>query len=517
MTRVGSSAAPSALPRLREPHDSTAPQVSPGQQAPDSTTNAPPASSFEPSSGSPTTPAAQGPVGLAPAKVTLPALLGRVLPRRVPGAYELTPAARSQALPFAETLQHALLAPDGSRTVHAVLSALHRLTGAAVPSPERLVDEAGRLSELFVLTPAQVAGAFQGLASLGQLTRQPTSDAPAPKWQVPAGADFTRLHTLDLPLPDTEPQTVLPGVRQGWPNRSGLDEATVKGRTFGAEVLNHLSHNGSLTDGEERFFVRVGPTRCETVGELLEALTGAGYEITSRTGLRAADLFGLYAEDASGRLTPSAACLMVDTGLTDDEGKPLLMPALHGERTLSLAPPGGGPALELAWFQGLSGLGFVPHHLEAVKPWAGGKEVDELRGPSAVLAVRLADTLQQLIKEEAAAQGYPHDGYGVISTCGATEAIVQTAMTGHTNIYPTVFDKPRLGQLIERWRQDQRGDPEVLDLLAAGVRGTPSDADDERAREVPLRLLSSSPWLPGEEPFVEAAHTLATLRRRTLL
>jgi len=479
----------------------------PGVVVPSTTPSTTPAATPASTPAAPARPASwTGPAGPAPRDAFN--VVANTLRSAGPSSFELVPGRYPDAVPLTAVLGSIGQSPQGQAALGKVLDELKGKTGLEVPPELRaaVLSNPVALTKAMEVTPGQLSGGIVSLNAAYQSGKIKKGE-PA-KQLLPQHFDLGKLDDVDAPRPKSEMKELAPGLFQG-DLPSALSDQQVKRNRVLAEVFGRLSNNTSLPDAE-KFSVTHNGQQFTKLDDFAKALQADGYEVNVSFEQRVANFSNLKTT-VPGSNPPKyldvPAPLMIKTGLKDALGKEAVVPAVHSEMVISIkaGPNARGPKFDadLKFYQGVSGTGFFPCHVNADPSWCGKSKQGEVSGAKALQAISVAGAFTDLVNTTAKEKNLYADGYGMTGVCNDSVAVVQQAVTGHADAYPLLMkDEILYGALKERLSDANKADDPSFKAIRKAMRELPSDVHHNESQK--RRALASLPWAAGREPFASS-------------
>lgn len=425
-----------------------------------------------------------------------------------PSSFELVPGRYPDAVPLTAVLGSIGQSPQGQAALGKVLDQFKGKTGIEVPLEMRaaVLSNPAALTKALEVTPGQLSAGIVGLNAAYQSGKIKKGE-PAHQL-LPQHFDLGKLDDVDAPRPKSEMKELAPGLFQG-DLPSALSDQQIKRNRVLAEVFGRLSNNTALPEGE-KFSVTHNGRQFTKLDDFAKALQADGYEVNVSFEQRIANFSNLKTT-VPGSNPPKyldvPAPLMIKTGLKDALGKEAVVPAVHSEMIISIkgGPNARGPKFDadLKFYQGVSGTGFFPCHLNADPAWCGKSKQGEVTGAKALEAISVAGAFTDLVNTTAKEKNLYADGYGITGVCNDSVAVVQQAVTGHADAYPLLMkDEVLYGALKERLSDANKADDPSFRAIRKAMRELPSDVQHNESQK--RRALASLPWAAGREPFASS-------------
>jgi hypothetical protein len=288
-----------------------------------------------------------------------------------------------------------------------------------------------------------------------------------------------------------------------------LPDLTKKTNRALAEVFNRLTMNLGEKRPENKFTLLYNGKRFTGLQGFLDELESTGHTIRTRIVVETADFIGLAVED-NGEFRAVPIPAFVRTGLSDEQGKELLMAAPHGGLFVGIEGPDVNQ--ELSFYQGVSGTFFRSLGIAEHASWMGERTVDTHAGRSARQAIRTSELWMEAVNGLATRKNMLMFGYGQTGVCVTATAVSQVAATGTTSLYPIVLDREPVIQWLRQLAQERPALAKDYEQLIQTVRALPDDAAPNAPR-LKERLLLSNPYGDGPTPFPQMDHLRDSLSR----
>lgn|GEM_PF-2284299 len=435
----------------------------------------------------------------------------RYVPGLARGSAPADPTSNYQLLPGRfdnvvglDDLEHALADPVQGRKVSSFIrTAIYRGVGLDVPREvvSAGIGGAATVAKHLAVPPALVRPLYQTVSGLQGIGSIPVSDYKPP--QLPAGFDLAKLREAPVKVPDYGMREVAPGLLLGDYPGPIQGEQAVAHCAFAA-ALNTLADNDAGRSPPVP--IQYSGQQYTSVRPLLEALRQNGHIITARMQERVANFIPLLARGADGQLSDVPTPIMLSTGIQDDSGKEVVVPAVHAEWAFEITPGPNvkGPPIqaEVTWFLGTgAAAAFYPNGLVERRPWQGHKVSAARQGGDAIRAVDYAARYGQALNRAVEKDKIVGGAYGVLGVCQDSVAAIQQALDGTTTLFPLLQDAQKIGAVLDELEK-QPGDPaarEAWKTLAKAVRSMPHDFSvGSTTRE---RVLASLPHPIEVDPF----------------
>jgi hypothetical protein len=430
-----------------------------------------------------------------------------------PQPFDLVPGRVPDAVGLPMLLDKLGSSPQGQAAVKQLLGQFEAKTGVKIPEAMVAASMAQptRVLQAMQLTPAQLSAGMAGINTARANGAAVPEDKPA-KQLLPQKFDLSKAGSLNVERPQAELKEIAPGILQG-DIVSSLPDAQAKSNMITAEVFSRLAANASAP-ADKKFTAVYGGHSFTSLDRFLDALSKDGHQVSVRVDQRVANFSNLKTKAPDGTILDVPAPLMVRTGVKDAAGREAVVPAAHAELVISIhsGPNTKGPAInaDVKYYQGISGTGFFPVGLWKDPTWCGKNSSAPMEAKQGLNAVKLAGVLTDVINQTAQKNHLFMGGYGVTGVCNDSVAVIQTAATGSTTLYPLLMkDEVVLPELQRRLTDKNRGDDGEVKSLIAAVNAAPTDVTTNASTKA--RAQASLPWAAGAEPFESSVHARATL------
>ena len=352
------------------------------------------------------------------------------------------------------------------------------------------------------------------------------NDPSSQQWQLPEGLETWRSQaTASL---QSQHKRIEPKPRSGlagltslageivWSNHglSYLQSAEARHRNQQmAQVFNVLGSN--LLSGKS---LNVDTYRFEGQSsgkDLIQCLQSKGWTCQARVRTSVAS-FGLGASTPrsdSNQWNQIPLAVPYRTGLQDTDQKEINALLPHACLELELQPPENETeSVLLQYYQGTEGLNGWAAMNDLDRPWQNGRSNGSVQYSPTVFrdqqlfdAVDLCELMGAIHNSEASMDNLQLGGYGAIGFCIDSTALLEYALTGHTNLFPLTLGglwrerlSAHLDQLLEH---SMRPNEEAIDRYKIAIEQMPQDLyhTSDTRKDAKRRLLASQ---PSHSPFL---------------
>ena len=344
------------------------------------------------------------------------------------------------------------------------------------------------------------------------------------QWPLPEGLETWRSQAAaslrsQNERPKPKPRSELTGLTSlggeiAWSNHglSYLQSAEARHRNQQmAQVFNALGSN--LLNGQS---INVDTYRFEgqSCGKgLIQWLQSRGWMCQARVRSSVAS-FGLGASTPcsdSNHWNQIPLAVPYRTGLQETNQKEINALLPHACLELELQPPEDETVL-LQYYQGTEGLNGWAAMNDLDRPWQNGRSNGSVQYSPTVFrdqqlsdAVELCELMGAVHNSEASMHNLHLGGYGAIGFCIDSTALLEYALTGHTNLFPLTLGglwRERLSaELDHLLEQNMRPNEEAVDRYKRAIENMPQDLYHtiETRKDAKRRLLASQ---PSYSPFL---------------
>ena len=344
------------------------------------------------------------------------------------------------------------------------------------------------------------------------------------QWPLPEGLETWRSQAAaslrsQNERPKPKPRSELTGLTSlggeiAWSNHglSYLQSAEARHRNQQmAQVFNVL---GSNLLGRKSLNIDTYRFEGQSCGKsLIQWLQSRGWMCQARVRSSVAS-FGLGAStpcSESNQWNQIPLAVPYRTGLQETNQKEINALLPHACLELELQPPEDETVL-LQYYQGTEGLNGWAAMNDLDRPWQNGRSNGSVQYSPTVFrdqqlsdAVELCELMGAIHNSEASMDNLHLGGYGAIGFCIDSTALLEYALTGHTNLFPLTLGglwrerlSAELDQLLEH---NMRPNEEAVDRYKRAIEKMPQDLyhTTETRKDAKRRLLASQ---PSYSPFL---------------
>ena len=352
------------------------------------------------------------------------------------------------------------------------------------------------------------------------------NDPSRQQWQLPEGLETWRSQATAFL--QSQHKRIEPKPRSGlagltslageivWSNHglSYLQSAEARHRNQQmAQVFNVL---GSNLLGRQSLNVDTYRFEGQSSGkDLIQCLQSKGWTCQARVRTSVAS-FGLGASTTrsdSNQWNQIPLAVPYRTGLQDTDQKEINALLPHACLELELDPPEDETeSVLLQYYQGTEGLNGWAAMNDLDRPWQNGRSNGSVQYSPTVFrdqqlfdVVDLCELMGAIHNSEASMDNLQLGGYGAIGFCIDSTALLEYALTSHTNLFPLTLGglwRERLrAQLDHLLEHSMRPNEEAIDRYKIAIEQMPQDLYHTSAtrKDAKKRLLASQ---PSYSPFL---------------
>ncbi len=460
-----------------------------------------------------------------------------------PSSYQMSanPAARAGAVSLPDAL-NAMVAQSGAAAVgKSVGDIVEQQLGYKFTPQERALMEKGpdHLLKLLEFEPKDLGKVFKGANAVEQLVK---GKEPPPAQLLPKDFsldDKSKWPNVPVSGDTRKPVDGVPGLHRGEaPGKVAPGEDrkdTVQRNAVMAETFQRLSMNAGVKEAD-KFSVTLGGEKHTSLDSFVDALGKAGYKVDAEVQTRVANFVSAQVAIPGTnppQLADLAAPIMIRTGLTGEDGKPVVIPAMHSEVVFKISKDPdkkqnpGGLESGVRFFQGRDTTGFQPVNQMDVPKWLGMDVQQRFSGKDATEMMKDAGSLGQLIKSAAKDKGLANDGYADNGYCQDSVAVLtemaiarQNGRTKNPTVSAKQFplghnDALMLPAIKAKLKQRNLSDAERnrLERMRGAYELLPNDDKVNDSTKFRVNGAVARVWAPGMAPFPTVEHAIRSTAR----
>lgn len=352
----------------------------------------------------------------------------------------------------------------------------------------------------------------------------PSKNSVASSWPIYSQTEVAIVSPKSKPIYNGEKAKLFLGVKK---KNEDISEEQFKRSVILAEILNRLAENvfrssarkfmvaTPKSSGSEAVFLN------DNIWSFIKSLE-THFDLEMYTYDRVANFIESYAM-VDEKYIDIIAPVEVKTGLKVD-GHQVVFPAVHGEFQIRLINKESKKLFTyVRWYQGVSGNGFFPLNPYYMPKWTGGVKGKEYGGKALRTQIDILGHYSSLINQLVGDQ--PFGGYGITGVCLDSVEVTELLFRKDDSKddikvvpkrFPLLVGAPFIISKIDELDESQfnKESAQIFQRIKEVLKEIPRDYTDTvfDQEELKKRVLSSSPYLPGQEPTYELRYMLKKLR-----